>query len=64
MPFEWPEEWPEDPSAPDGLEEQFFRSVEDEQPELAERLRRRYGERWIVAAHLKPPRLEDATVRG
>jgi hypothetical protein len=56
MPFEWPE----NPSSPDGPEEHLFLPLEDEQPELAERLRGRYAERWIVVAHLRPPQLEDA----
>jgi hypothetical protein len=56
MPFEWPE----NSSSPDGADEHLFVPLKDEQPELAERLRRRYAERWIVVAHLRPPRLEDA----
>jgi hypothetical protein len=56
MPFDWPA----DPSSPDGAEEHLFIPLEDERPELAARLRRRYAERWIVVAHLRPPSLEDA----
>jgi hypothetical protein len=56
MPFEWPK----NPSSPDGDEEHLFVLLEDDRPELAKRLRRRYAERWVVAAHLQPPRLEDA----
>jgi hypothetical protein len=53
-------DWPENPSSPDGPEEHLFVPLDDEQPELAERLRRRYAERWVVEGHLRPPRLEDA----
>jgi hypothetical protein len=56
MPFEWPE----NPSSPDGADEHLFVPLEDAQPELAERLRRRYAEQWILVAHLRPPRLEEA----
>jgi len=43
-----------------GLMSTCFVPLDDEQPELAERLRRRYAERWVVEAHLRSPRLEDA----
>jgi len=56
MPFDWPE----NPSSPDGHDEHLFVPLEDEQAGLAERLRRRYAERWVVEAHVRPPRLEDA----
>lgn len=48
------------PSSPDGDEEHLFVPLADEQPELAERLIRRFAERWVVAAQLHPPRIEDA----
>lgn len=55
-----PFEWPENPSSPHGEEEHLFVPLEDAQPELAQRLKQRYAERWIVEAHLRPPRIEDA----
>jgi len=56
MPFEWPYE-PVYPEEDDGL---FFVPLADDQPELAERLRRIYADRWIAKGHLRPPRIEDA----
>jgi len=53
-------EWPDHPSSPDGDNEHFFLLLADEQPELAKRLIRHFAERWIVAAHLRPPAIQDA----
>jgi hypothetical protein len=55
-----PLEWAEHPSSPDGPEDHLFVALADEQPELAQRLRRRYAERWIADARLRPPQIEDA----
>jgi hypothetical protein len=54
-----PFEWPENPSAPDGDRERLFVLLSDLDPGLTDRLRRRYAERWVVAAHLAPA-LQDA----
>jgi hypothetical protein len=45
---------------PDGPEEHLFLPLEDEQPELALRLKRHYVERWIAQARLRPPTLQEA----
>lgn len=47
-------------SSPDGDQEHLFVPLADEQSELAERLIRRFAERWVDAAQLHPPTIEDA----
>lgn len=48
------------PSSPDGDKEHVFVALADEQPELTEHLLRRFAERWVIAARLRPPTIEDA----
>jgi hypothetical protein len=45
---------------PDGPDEHLFLPLEDDQPELAERLKRHYIEQWVAEARLRPPSLQDA----
>jgi hypothetical protein len=55
-------ERPDQPPGPDGDREHLFVPLADQQPELAERLLRRFAELWVVAARLRPPSIEDAMV--
>jgi hypothetical protein len=47
-------------SSPDGEEEQLFVPLDDENPTLAQKRRRRYAERWLIEAELPADRLEEA----
>jgi hypothetical protein len=47
-------------SSPDGDQEHLFVPLADEQPELAQRLIRRFSERWVAKSQLHPPTIEDA----
>jgi hypothetical protein len=55
-----PFEWPYHPTYPEIDDGSLFVPLAWDQPELAERLRRRYAEIWVAKAHLQPPRIEDA----